>query len=141
MTVRACAAGGRALPCTRRGSAPAPPRLRGERQGSALHPAGLCPCTPRLRGERQGSALHPAGLRPCTPRLRGERQGSALHPAGLRPCTPLGLCPRPRDADASLSRLRAGRGLGHSKSFLLSDAARQNGGGPRRLSSLQNTFM
>ncbi|NBI82490.1 hypothetical protein D3Z48_10445, partial [Clostridiaceae bacterium] len=61
------------------------PRLRGERQGSALHP--------RLRGERQGSALHP--------RLRGERQGSALHPLGLTPQTP--RCCR------ISTRLRAGR--------------------------------
>ncbi|RKJ74109.1 hypothetical protein D7X33_19865, partial [Butyricicoccus sp. 1XD8-22] len=39
-----------------------------------LHPAparraaGRCPCTPRLRGGRQGSALHPLGLTPQTPR-------------------------------------------------------------------------
>ncbi|MCI9484865.1 MAG: hypothetical protein HFH27_10460, partial [Clostridiaceae bacterium] len=40
-----------------------------------LHPAparraaGLCPCTPRLRGGRQGSALHPLGLSPQTPEM------------------------------------------------------------------------
>ncbi|NBH79694.1 hypothetical protein D3Z52_16250 [Clostridiaceae bacterium] len=36
----ACAADGRAPPCT--------PRLRGERQGSALHPLGLSPQTPEM---------------------------------------------------------------------------------------------
>ncbi|RKJ76773.1 hypothetical protein D7X33_13620, partial [Butyricicoccus sp. 1XD8-22] len=40
-----------------------------------LHPAptrraaGLRPCTPRLRGGRQGSALHPLGLPPQTPEM------------------------------------------------------------------------
>ncbi len=45
----ACAAGGRAPPLH-----PAPTRRA----------AGLRPCTLRLRGGRQGSALHPLGLRP-----------------------------------------------------------------------------
>ncbi|RKJ73053.1 hypothetical protein D7X33_20790, partial [Butyricicoccus sp. 1XD8-22] len=51
---RACAAGGGALPLH-----PAPARRAAE----------LCPCTPRLRGERQGSALHPLGLSPQTPEM------------------------------------------------------------------------
>ncbi|RKJ75856.1 hypothetical protein D7X33_16105, partial [Butyricicoccus sp. 1XD8-22] len=40
-----------------------------------LHPAparraaGLCPCTPRLRGGRQGAALHPLGFPPQTPEM------------------------------------------------------------------------
>ncbi|RKJ79527.1 hypothetical protein D7X33_07520 [Butyricicoccus sp. 1XD8-22] len=53
LDTRAYAAGGGALPLH-----PAPTRRA----------AGLCPCTPRLRGGRQGSALHPLGLSPQTPR-------------------------------------------------------------------------
>ena len=105
-SVRACAAGGRALPLH-----PAPTRRA----------AGLCPCTPRLRGGRRGSAPAP---RACA------AGGGALplHPAPARRAA--GLCPAPRACAASgralpctrwgftpnpemlthLPRLRAGRG-------------------------------
>ncbi len=132
-----------------------PPRLRvpGRVPLSSL-PAGHCPSPPRLRGEWQGSTLHPGPARaapeglapldtlsrlragrgllppftprapPYPPRLRGERQGSTLHPGPAR-AAPEGLAPLD-----TLSRLRAGRGL--PPPFTPRAPTRQNGGGPER---------
>ena len=81
MTVRACAAGGRALPCTRRGSAPAPPRLRGGRQGSAPAPRACAASGRALPCTRRGSAPAPRAY---------AASGRAL------PCTWRGSAPAPR---------------------------------------------
>ncbi len=62
-----------------------------------------------LRGQRQGAALHP---RLCGGHSSPEGPPTRRAPEGAALWTPAGVIdPRPRDADASPPRLRAGRGI------------------------------